>query len=118
MLRNRALRTAQVHVKAGHELLVNVIGEDYYKSIDLETLDMSSCENCILGQVAGRLLNGGYGTAAVRLGFHSQTPKQARHGFHFMPGHEDIADAYWPLQRIWHRRIAKLQGRTACGRAK
>jgi hypothetical protein len=105
----RALRTLQVAVKRGHELLVREIGPDYYKQIDLDRLDIEDCQRCVLGQL------GGYLDTIERIGLSHNQEAQSQRGFEasplgrfseFGPGRDDT---YRVLTNIWRRRLKKLQ---------
>lgn len=78
-------------------------GEDFHTKIDLDSLNMGNCTQCVLGQMGAADHDGDYATTLELLSWH--TPEAIEHGFEAPDGHRD-SDGYGRLTNEWRRALA------------
>lgn len=88
--------------------LLNRIYPDWYKRIDLDTLDMSSYSRCILGQLFREYAYGiSYLSDETR--YRNITFSATEYGFDIYGRDHDEYEAYDRLNQVWYDKVRILQ---------
>lgn len=90
-------------VKRGIALLEEKYGDDWWRKIDLDELDLADSQMCVLGQ-----LYGGYSIGCGRLGLAWSSDDEC-FADTLGAGFVDSGDEYEALQEVWEREIAERQ---------
>lgn len=84
-------------VRRGHKLLLKMLGEGYWKKINMSTLDMGNASSCILGQLFGFYSDGLVAVGLPNMGSRF-AQRAASYGFYYdMPKGID----YQNLAEVW-----------------